>query len=132
MVPPSDVQSNLSTIGLGLNDSQDSWSSLDLDVSVPPPPPPPPPPSARPSVKQLRGKIQARVQERVNDFWKEKIGRYVMQGDYISLIMEEKNCITWKSFIWDIPQGVLKFAMNPDLHTLPTFDNLKRWGKKGF
>ena len=53
-----------------------------------------------------------------------------MQGDYISLIMEEKNCISWKSFIWDIPQGVLKFAMNAGLNTLPTFDNLRRWGKR--
>ena len=34
---------------------------------------------------------------------------------------EKKGCITWRSYRWDIPQG--------DLNTLPTFDNLKRWGK---
>ena len=53
-----------------------------------------------------------------------------MQGDYIALIMEEGNCISWKSFMWDIPQGVLKFALNAGLNTLPTLDNLKRWGKR--
>ena len=70
------------------------------------------------------------MQGRVNEFWKEKVGHYIMQGDYIALIMEEGNCITWKSFLWDIPQGVLKFAINAGLNTLPTFDNLKRWGKR--
>ena len=66
----------------------------------------------------------------MNEFWKEKVGHYIMQGDYIALLMEEGNCITWKSYLWDLPQGVLKFAINAGLNTLPTFDNLKRWGKR--
>ena len=82
------------------------------------------------SRKLLKGKIQAGVQDRVNDFWKEKIGHYIMQGDYMALMMEEENCISWKSFLWDIPQGVLKFAINAGINTLPTLDNLKRWGKR--
>ena len=53
-----------------------------------------------------------------------------MQGDYLALIMEEDGCITWKSYLWDIPQGVLKFAINAGINTLPTLDNLKRWGKR--
>ena len=32
--------------------------------------------------------------------------------------------------MWDVPQGVLKFALNAGVNTLPTFDNLKRWGKR--
>ena len=44
--------------------------------------------------------------------------------------MEEGSCVTWKGYLWDIPQGVLKFAMNAGLNTLPSFDNLKRWGKR--
>ena len=32
--------------------------------------------------------------------------------------------------MWDIPQGVLRFAINAGINTLPTFDNLKRWGKR--
>ena len=66
----------------------------------------------------------------MNDFWKEKIGQYIMQGDYISLVMEEGGCITWRSYLWDIPQGILKFTINAGLNTLPTYDNLKRWGKR--
>ena len=44
--------------------------------------------------------------------------------------MEEGSCISWRSFLWDIPQGVLKFAINAGINTLPTMDNLKRQGKK--
>ena len=54
----------------------------------------------------MKKKVQSRVQDGFNDFWKEKIGRYVMQGDYLALIMEERGCITWRSFLWDIPQGI--------------------------
>ena len=61
---------------------------------------------------------------------KEKIGRYVMQGDYLALIMEEGNSVTWKSYMWDVPQGVSKFAINAGVNTLPSSDNLKRWGKR--
>ena len=84
---------------------------------------------ARPSVAQtrklLKGKIQTGVQEWVNDFWKEKIGHYIMQGDYLALIMEEENCITWKSYLWDIPQGVLKFALKSSAKKP---QNLVLWG----
>ena len=33
-------------------------------------------------------------------------------------------------YMWDIPQGVLKFAINAGINTLPSLDNLKRWGKR--
>ena len=105
---------------------------------VHPPTPPPLPPTVHPpnpsnqelTRKLLKRKIQKGVQDRVNDFWREKIGHYVMQGDYLALIIEEGSCITWKSYMWDIPQGVLKFAVNAGVNTLPTCDNLKRWGKR--
>ena len=126
VVTPLPGSVTLLTAG-NLDDSLSSWSSLEIDEPVRPVGPVGP--SVRGSKPLLRGKIQAGIQERVNDFWREKIGRYVMQGDYIALVSEEGSCITWKSYLWDIPQGVLKFAMNAGLNTLPSFDNLKRWGK---
>jgi hypothetical protein len=53
-----------------------------------------------------------------------------MQGDYLNLLIEEDSNITWKSFIWNVPRGVVKFALNAGLNTLPSADNLKRWGKR--
>ena len=122
------VQQPVSNIDQSLDVSLNSWSSLELDE--PDPPPPPPLPRGVVSQKLLKRKVQAGVQDRVNDFWKEKVGTYVMQGDYIALIMEEGGCVTWRSYLWDIPRGILKFAMNAGLNTLPTLDNLKRWGKR--
>ena len=135
VVPPLPAQNQFTTQDQSLDDSRDSWSSLEVGSPPPhaPPLPPPPTPVRCPdtlSSKLLKGKIQAGVQGRVNDFWKEKIGHYIMQGDYLALIMEEDSCITWKSYLWDIPQGVLKFAINAGINTLPTLDNLKRWGKR--
>ena len=78
----------------------------------------------------MKRKVQNLVQAQVNEFWKEKVGSYIMQGDFLSLLMEEKGCITWRSFLWDLPKGVLKFALNAGINTLPTCDNLKRWGKR--
>jgi hypothetical protein len=31
--------------------------------------------------------------------------------------------------MWNLPRGVLKYALNASIDTLPTFTNLKRWGK---
>jgi hypothetical protein len=32
--------------------------------------------------------------------------------------------------MWDLLCGVLKFAVNSSIDTLPTFTNLRRWGKR--
>jgi hypothetical protein len=34
-----------------------------------------------------------------------------------------------ESYIWNLPRGVLMFALNASIDTTPTFTNLKRWGK---
>ena len=126
VVPPVVPQPVL-TLGENLDVSLGSWSSLELDE---PAPPPPPPRQGVMNPKLLKSKIQAGVQGQVDNFWKEKIGSYIMQGDYLALLMEEGNCITWRSYLWDIPRGILKFAINAGINTLPSLDNLKRWGKR--
>ena len=123
VVPPVVIENIVSTEDQSLDLFEDSEISDAPDS-------PPVVPSSTVSRKQLKKKIQTGVQDRVDNFWKEEVGRYIMQGDYLALIMEEGNCVTWKSFMWDIPQGVLKFAINAGINTLPTLDNLRRWGKR--
>jgi hypothetical protein len=53
-----------------------------------------------------------------------------MQGNLFALLQAENESITWKSYMWDLPRGVLKFAVNSSIDTLPTFTNLKRWRKR--
>jgi hypothetical protein len=52
-----------------------------------------------------------------------------VQGNLFALLQAESEGITWKSYVWNLPHGVLKFALNANIVTLPTFTNLKRWGK---
>ena len=118
-VPVSDSQSLNDSFGSSVEDPEAEAAS-----------PPPPQASGPPSRKLLKGKIQGGVEKRVSDFWRERVGQYVMQGDYLALHMEEQSCLTWKSFMWDVPRGVLKFAINAGINTLPSADNLKRWGKR--
>ena len=64
---------------------------------------------------KLKGLIQQEIQEDVDEYWREKIISLIMQGDFMSLLVSEDNCITWKSFIWSVPRGVAKFAVNAGL-----------------
>ena len=91
VVPPLPTQNNISTEDQSLDDSLSSVSSLEAAT---PPPTEPAQPAGELSRALLKRKIQAGVQDRVNDFWKEKVGHYVMQGDYLALIMEERDCVT--------------------------------------
>ena len=61
---------------------------------------------------------------------REKIQSYVIQGDFLRLIAEEDSNLTWKIFLWGVPRGVARFAINAGLNTLPHADNLKRWGMR--
>ena len=85
---------------------------------------------APPSRAHLRREVQQRIQDDVDAYWSDKISGLIMQGDFLSLLIEENSSVTWKSFIWSVPRGVAKFAINAGLNTLPSADNLMRWGKR--
>ena len=70
------------------------------------------------------------VQEETVQIWNDRVGKLTMQGDLAKLLLEEKECITWQCIIRSVPRGVLSFALNSATNTLPTPDNLKRWGKR--
>ncbi len=54
--------------------------------------------------------------------WSEHTHQLVMQAEQVDL--------TWRSCIYNLPRQVLKFAINASIDTLPTFRNLKQWGKR--
>jgi hypothetical protein len=54
---------------------------------------------------------------------------YTMQGNLFALLQAENESITWNLYMWNLPHGVLKFAVHRSIDTLPTFTNLRRWGK---
>ena len=63
-------------------------------------------------------------------FWRNYIKPLVQQGNLLKLIEAENADLTWKSIIYDLPRGVLSFAVRASIDFLPTFSNLKTWGKR--
>ena len=53
-----------------------------------------------------------------------------MKEDFIKLLAEEKENVTWKSLVYNLPKTILPFALKTTKNTLNTPDNLRRWGKK--
>ena len=53
-----------------------------------------------------------------------------MQGDFTNLLIQEKENVTWQAVIKNVPRGIMSFALNSVTNTLPSPDNLKRWGKR--
>ena len=63
-------------------------------------------------------------------FWRNYIKPLVQQGNLLKLIKAENVDFTWKSIIYNLPWGVLSFAVHFSIDFLPTFSNLKTWGKR--
>ena len=53
-----------------------------------------------------------------------------MQGSWTKWENIMNQDLTWKSLLYGYSPNLLSFALNSVQLTLPTPDNLKRWGKK--
>jgi len=53
-----------------------------------------------------------------------------MQGELLRLCKATESDMCWQGAIYNLPKGLMAFILNSSLNTLPTMDNLKRWGKR--
>ena len=53
----------------------------------------------------------------------------IKQGHFLKLTKVEQTDATWKSYIFNLPRGTMKWVLNSSIDTLPTKTNLKQWGK---
>ena len=89
------------------------------------------------SAAQLRHQFDTRVSDSVKDAmagekrkkWESHVKEPAVQGNILELASAEKEDIVWKSYMFDLKQGTLKFLLNSSIDTLPTAANLKRWKK---
>ena len=61
--------------------------------------------------------------------WTDHVKSLTVQGSSLALAAAEKNDLSWKSYMFDLKKGTLKFLTNVSIDTLPTQANLKRWKK---
>ena len=62
-------------------------------------------------------------------FWREHTETLIKQGHFLCLAMLKKSDMIWKSCIFNLNKGTLKFLLNSCLDTLPTQINLLQWEK---
>ena len=53
----------------------------------------------------------------------------VKQGKFLELTKMELMDATWKSYIFNLPKGTMKWLLNSSIDTLPNKTNLRKWGK---
>ena len=77
--------------------------------------------------------VQRAVKKNVTLKMQEQLVNHVktltLQGNILSLAAFEKEDIIWKSYMFNLKAGTLKFLLNASIDTLPTAVNLKRWKK---
>ena len=61
--------------------------------------------------------------------WADHVTSLVQQGNFLALAEAEKEDMIWKSYMYDMKKGTLKFLLNACIDTLPTAANLQKWKK---
>ena len=83
--------------------------------------------------KQFREDIKQTLQFNLGfdheNQWKAHVESLLVQGNMLGLASAEHGDAIWKSYIFDLKKGTLKFLLNSQLDTLPTGANLVRWNK---
>ena len=82
------------------------------------------------SMTTRKTKIKSAIDADQGKAWLDHLKKLVVQGDLLKLAHAEESDLTWRSAIYSLPRRVLSFAINASIDTLPTFRNLKLWGKK--
>ena len=59
----------------------------------------------------------------------EHVKTLVKQGEFLQLAESERRDAVWKSFIFDLKKGTMKFYLNSVINTLPIRNNFYSGGK---
>ena len=80
--------------------------------------------------KKVKSYLFKSIKEKVTETWTGHIKNLVVQGDMLPIATLEKCDHLWKSYIFILPKGIMKFMLNSFLDTLPTKNKLSRRGKR--
>ncbi len=86
--------------------------------------------NTRRNVESVKAKVKLNIAEEFHEMWTKHIKTLTVQGRFLEILSMEESHITWRSLIYNLPRGILQFAVNSTIDTLATNANLKRWGKR--
>ena len=78
---------------------------------------------------EIREQVKVSVNLKYSEEYMAKVQLLTKQGDFLSLAACERGDAVWKSFIYNMKKGTMKFYLNAVTNTLPTGNNLMQWGK---
>ena len=80
-------------------------------------------------LKTIQKNAKTYLKDQVQEMWHSHVKTLLVQGRFFDLLALETTCHHWKSIIYNLPHGVLKFLVNALGDTMNNKTNLKRWGK---
>ena len=83
----------------------------------------------RQRIEEVKEAVKSQVRYDNEKVWSDHVKTLVKQGHLLELAKCQNTDLTWKSFIFNLKKGTLKFILNSTLDTLATNANLKSWGK---
>ena len=80
-------------------------------------------------VTKIKDQIKSLLRVDKEEIWKNHVKSLTQQGHFLSLAAAEYEDAVWKSYMYDLKQGTIKFLMSAAIDTLPTAANLFKWKK---
>ena len=80
--------------------------------------------------KSFKNSVKNELEDFRSSKWRQHVQPLSVQGNMLKLIANENTDLTWKSTIYNLPRDVLSFAVSSAIDFLPTFTNLRTWGKR--
>ena len=81
-------------------------------------------------INEVREELKSNLYCTNNERWTNYIKDLTQQGKFLELAAAQHEDAIWKSYIFDLKQGTMKFLLNAAIDTLPTGANLVKWNKK--
>ena len=79
--------------------------------------------------KEIKEHIKISLLIQNQEKWTAHVKQLVQQGNFLALASAENEDVVWKSYMFNLKQGTLKFLLNASIDTLPTAANLHKWKK---
>ena len=81
------------------------------------------------STKAMKANAKTLIHEKHQAYHWDHVTNLAVQGEYCRIWDIQESDFSWKSIMYNLPRGVTKFLLNSVFKTLPTKDNLSKWGK---
>ena len=86
--------------------------------------------SLRHEIPKAKKAIKQSINQEILETWNEKVSKLTVQGEFVKLLIEEQESITWQSIARGLPRNIMAFSIRLATDSLASPANLRRWGKR--